>query len=71
MSQTEPVPEELSFEDGLSRLEAVLSQLESDEMTLEDMLSLYEQGQSLVDLCTKLLTDAELRIKTLEEGRSE
>lgn len=58
---------DVSFEEGLARLEALLGQLESADLTLDEMLKLYEQGQSLIGVCNQLLEDAELRIKSLED----
>lgn len=53
----------LSYEAAFAQLEAVLQQLESGELPLEETLSLYEQGLALAAHCTRLLDGAELRVR--------
>lgn len=54
---------DLSYESAFAQLEAVLQQLESGELPLEETLSLYEQGLTLTAHCTRLLDSAELRVR--------
>ena len=56
-----------SFEDALKQLESIVEQLESQEITLEDSVKLYEQGIELSKLCNNVLHDAELRIQQVNE----
>jgi len=42
--------ERLSFEDALKQLESIVEQLESQEITLEDSVNLYEKGMKLSKL---------------------
>jgi len=37
-------------------------------LSLEESLSLYEEGKKLSDQCAKLLEKAQLRVTTLGEG---
>ncbi len=54
-----------SFEQSLSRLEKIVSQLEQGEVSLEESLSLYEEGIALAKECTETLSKAEIRIRQL------
>ena len=54
---------EMTFESAMSRLEQIVLQLESGNATLDESLSLYEEGIALVKLCSARLDDAEQRIK--------
>ncbi len=54
--------DETSFEQQLDDLEAVLSELESGDLSLDEMLSRYERGMELVASCQRQLTEAELRV---------
>ncbi|HEX2281643.1 MAG TPA: exodeoxyribonuclease VII small subunit [Thermomicrobiales bacterium] len=54
--------DELTFEQRLDELESVVSDLESGELSLEDMLSRYEYGMKLVTSCQQRLAEAELRV---------
>jgi exodeoxyribonuclease VII small subunit len=54
-----------SFEEALARLEAIVEELESKELSLEETLARYEEGSKLVAECTKRLEDAERKIQTI------
>ena len=54
-----------SFEEALARLEEIVRLLESGSETLNASLSLYEEGVSLVRLCSGRLTAAEQKVKLL------
>ena len=58
-------PEVLNFEAALSRLEAVVSRLESGELTLAESLRTFEEGISLSRQCAERLDAAEARIEVL------
>lgn len=57
-----------TIEATLGRLEAIVSQLESDEVDLEVALQLFEEGVKLADQVKKKLTDSELKIKQVIEN---
>ncbi|MGJ3240189.1 MAG: exodeoxyribonuclease VII small subunit [Anaerolineae bacterium] len=59
--------DELSFEQAFERLETLIARLESGELTLDEQVSLSEQGKQLATRCQQLLDDAELRIQQLEQ----
>ncbi|MCS7091290.1 MAG: exodeoxyribonuclease VII small subunit [Verrucomicrobiota bacterium] len=64
--------EDLSFEQVLERLEAIVEAMESGELPLERMLAEYEQGMKLAAICAQKLAEAELKVQELEktaEGR--
>ena len=56
---------DLKFEDCLSRLEQIVSQLEAGNLPLEDSLKVFEEGIGLARHCAKYLADAERRIEIL------
>lgn len=55
--------ERLSFEEALKKLEDIVAKLESDEITLDKSIQLYEEGIKLSRYCTKKLEEAEQRIE--------
>ena len=57
--------EELSFEDALSNLEALVEKLEEGETPLEESIQAYAQGMSLVQHCMGKLEKAEETLKRL------
>ncbi len=56
---------EMTFETAMSRLEQIVNLLESGKATLDDSLKLYEEGISLVRLCSDRLDKAEQKIKAV------
>ncbi|WP_353217480.1 exodeoxyribonuclease VII small subunit [Sandarakinorhabdus sp.] len=57
-----------SFEAALKRLEDIVRQLESGELSLDASISLYEEGQSLKSLCEARLADARMRIDQIQQS---
>jgi exodeoxyribonuclease VII small subunit len=57
--------EEPSFEDALDQLEAIVSRLESGELSLDESLRQFEEGIRLSRLCSRRLDDAETKIHVL------
>ena len=66
MSAETPRPvEELTYEEALAELEAIVRALEGNEHTLEESLALFERGQALLKHCAALLDKAELQVQQL------
>lgn len=57
----------LNFEQAAARLDAIVSRVEQQETGLEEMISLVEEGLTLIRSSRKMLSEAELRIRKLEE----
>lgn len=53
------------FEEALAELQSIVEHLEAGDLTLEEMLALFERGQKLAALCNKALDEAELRLEQL------
>jgi exodeoxyribonuclease VII small subunit len=63
----EPSPEsaEVSFEQALERLGALVDRLEQGDLPLEEALAAFEEGVALTRRCAGQLEDAERRIEVL------
>lgn len=59
---------DLSFEEALSRLESIVSRLESGQAPLEESITLYEEGARLKALCEERLKAAQLRVEQIVVG---
>jgi exodeoxyribonuclease VII small subunit len=57
--------EGLSFEEAYARLEQAVQRLESGGLSLDEALTLYQDGMRLAAVCTRLLDSAELRVTQL------
>lgn len=56
---------EKTFEESITQLEEIVSKLESSNVTLDESLSLFEQGIKLSKSCQKMLDDAEKKVSIL------
>src|SRR5215468_5211589 len=61
----ESLPDNLTFEEALARLEEIVRQLEDGSAGLEESLARYEQGVGLLKRCYAQLRQAEQRIQLL------
>lgn len=59
---------ELSFEDALARLEAIVQLLERGDVPLERSIDLYAEGDRLRAQCQKRLDAAQARIEQIVAG---
>jgi exodeoxyribonuclease VII small subunit len=59
-----------TFEESLSRLEAIVAQLERGDLSLEDSVRLFEEGTQLSAVCRKQLEEAEGKVEMLVKQRS-
>ncbi|MDO9575380.1 MAG: exodeoxyribonuclease VII small subunit [bacterium] len=56
---------EKKFEDTLHRLEEIVKSLEDGDVSLDDALKLFEEGQGLLLFLRQKLNRAEVKIKEL------
>ncbi len=61
--------EKQNFESQLKELEGVVKALEGNEVSLEEMLTLFERGIQLTKACTTALDEAEQKITILMKNR--
>lgn len=56
---------ELSFEQALQELEAVVSKLETGEVSLDDAIDAYSRGTALKAHCQARLEEARLKVEKI------
>ncbi|MCP5519228.1 MAG: exodeoxyribonuclease VII small subunit [Verrucomicrobiales bacterium] len=66
-AETRPATDHLSYGEAVARLESIVGAMEEEDLPLEQLLTRYEEGRRLVQLCQGRLAAAELRIRQLEE----
>lgn len=59
---------DLSFEDALKQLEAIVARLETGEASLDESIDLYAKGDALRAQCEARLKDAQARIEKIVLG---
>lgn len=57
-----------SFEDAMTELEQILTDIEAGQIGLEESLARYERGTFLIQHCRGVLGSAEKQIELLSKG---
>lgn len=57
----------VSFEKAIEKLEKIVADIESGEVSLEQSIEQYADGMKLIETCRSILDDAEQKIKVLSE----
>ncbi len=63
-----PRTKKASFEAALQELETVTAALEGGELTLAELLALYERGVKLAGSCEARLSETEAKISLLSQA---
>lgn len=53
------------FEKSIGELDAIVKQLEQGDLSLDEMLELFEKGVALSNSCNKMLDEAEKKINII------
>ena len=63
---------EMTFEEAMAALEAVVTSLEKGDVPLDQSIALYERGSALKAHCAQKLKDAEEKVELIRaaEGRA-
>jgi exodeoxyribonuclease VII small subunit len=57
----------ISFENAIKELEAIVNQMETNQLPLEDALNAFKHGTVLLQQCQKTLTDVEQQVRILSD----
>ncbi len=57
-----------TFEKSVQELDAIVSKMESGELSLDESLKLFEKGVKLTRECQQSLAEAEAKIEKLMSG---
>lgn len=58
---------EITFEEAYEKLEEVADNMEREDISLEDAMKNYEMGIKYLDICKKILSEAERKIETYKK----
>lgn len=59
---------DMDFDTAIAKLEEEVKRLESGNMTLEELISSFENAVKLAGICNERLDSAERRVRLLIEG---
>lgn len=65
MAEAPNVSDDLTFEEALQRLEALVAALDEGDATLDEAVASYEEGVTLAQYCLDRLHTAEMRVQEL------
>jgi len=67
-----PAKKERTFEEAMERLEAIVSEIESDELGLEKQFELFQEGMTLARFCDAKLKEVQKSVElVLKESGEE
>jgi exodeoxyribonuclease VII small subunit len=67
LKQPTKLSDDLSFETAVSELESIVTQMESNQLTLQDTIAAFKRGTALLQHCQKTLSEVEQQISVLSD----
>lgn len=61
--------EKITFEKAMEELEKIVRKLESDTVSLDESIAMFDKGVKLSDYCNKLLDEATLKVNILNKDK--
>ena len=62
------MPKKISIEEAFERMDEIIEQMQSGELSLEDSFKKYEEGMKLVKTCSESIDKVEKKLITLENN---
>lgn len=62
---------DMTLEQAMKRLEKITDEMQSETVTMDKSLKLFEEGTALVTFCNERLQEAQLKITNLTENKEE
>ncbi len=59
----------VDFESAMEKLEEIVNKLENGEESLEDSVSLFQQGMDISEYCKQMLDEAEQKITVIDPAK--
>ena len=66
MAKALPDPDEMTYEEALKALEAIVERAESGELPLEEAMAEHARGEALLKRCRSLLDGAEAQLRSFD-----
>jgi exodeoxyribonuclease VII small subunit len=58
----------ISFESAVTELEAIVNQMETNQLPLQDALNAFKHGTALLQQCQKTLADVEQQVRIVSDA---
>lgn len=56
---------EINFEEELNRLKQIVNEIQQKDISIDQSLALYEEGQKIISLLSKELENAESKVEKI------
>ena len=63
-----PISDDITFEAAVSELETIVSQMENNQLPLQDALAAFKRGTLLLQHCQKTLAEVEQQVRILSDN---
>ncbi len=63
------IPKDMKYEDALAKIEAIVSELEQKEVSIDELITRVGSAKQLVDFCQDKLTKTEKEIEKIIEEK--
>ena len=71
MAKALPDPEELTYEEALEALEAIVPRAETGELPLEEAMAEHARGEALLKRCRVLLDGTEAQLRSFDQAATD
>ena len=61
---------QMSFEDSINELEKIIKDVESNNLTLDELVEAFEKGTSLSNYCIEKLNKSKIKIQKLSNKKN-
>lgn len=62
---------DMTLEQAMKRLEKITDEMQSESITMEKSLKLFEEGTALVSFCNEKIQQAQIKITELTENKED
>ena len=63
--------EKMSFEDSIEHLENIVSEMDSNSISIEDSMKYFEEGMNILNKCKIELGKAEAKVQELKKNKND
>tara|TARA_B100000700_G_C14204252_1_gene471717 strand:- start:126 stop:329 length:204 start_codon:yes stop_codon:yes gene_type:complete len=61
----------MKFEKSIKRLEEILKKIDNTDLSLDELLNLFEEGNKVATDCQQKIKDAKIKVKTILDENNE
>ena len=59
----------MKFEDALKKLEKIVNKIDNEDISVDQLIKFYEEGNKLAEFCKEYLDKTETKIKLIKNNK--